>query len=276
MKIRPWAPPRKPRRKKAEDTFGDDVYTLRRIVDKVNAVIGGAGPLLQLEQVSVGYERQVVLAGVNLALARGSFTALLGANGSGKSTLLKAMLGILPLLAGRMTFGGAGRPVLGYVPQRDALDSIYLLSGFEVALMGVCGRVGPLRLVPSAEKEYARQCLRETGAEDLARQRFSELSGGQKQRVLIARALVTKPDLLVLDEPTAGIDSAASQAIMELLHRLHREQRMTILMVNHDLPTVRRYVEQVIWLREGRVLQGPVAQLLSREKIEEIMELDVG
>jgi len=232
-----------------------------------------AEPLLRLENVSVGYERHVVLSGVDLALARGSFTGLLGANGSGKSTLLKSLLGILPLLAGRMTFAGNRPAVLGYVPQRDALDSIYLLSSFEVALMGVCSRIGPLRLTPRSEKEFARQCLRQTGADDLARKRFSELSGGQKQRVLIARALATKPDLLVLDEPTAGIDLAASQATMELLRQIHGEQGMTILMVNHDLPTVRRYVEQVIWLREGRVLHGPVAQLLSREKIEEIMEL---
>jgi len=93
--------------------------------------------------------------------------------------------------------------------------------------------------------------------------------------VLIARALATRPDLLLLDEPTAGIDAAATQAVMDLLRRLHQEQHLTILMVNHDLAAVRKSVEQVIWLHQGQVLFGPVGELLSREKIEEIMELEL-
>ena len=110
---------------------------------------------------------------------------------------------------------------------------------------------------------------------DLSGKNFSQLSGGQRQRVLIARALTAKPDFLLLDEPTAGIDAAATQAIMELLRRLHEQQRLTILMVNHDLTAVRKAVEEVIWLHQGKVLFGPVGELLSREKIEEIMELEI-
>jgi ABC-type Mn2+/Zn2+ transport system ATPase subunit len=109
----------------------------------------------------------------------------------------------------------------------------------------------------------------------VAKKRFSQLSGGQKQRVLIARALATRADFLLLDEPTAGIDAAAAEAIMELLVTLHKQQTLTILMVNHDLHTVRRYVRQVIWLHEGKVLQGPVEQLLSPQKIEQILDLEI-
>jgi ABC-type lipoprotein export system ATPase subunit len=105
--------------------------------------------------------------------------------------------------------------------------------------------------------------------------RFSELSGGQKQRVLIARALAAKPDFLLLDEPTAGIDPAASQAIMDLLRRIHEQQKLTLLMVNHDLAAVRRAVQQVLWLHDGRVLQGPADELLTRDKIEEILKLEL-
>jgi len=233
--------------------------------------------LLTLDDVAVGYDRHIVLGKIQIRLRRGEFTGLLGANGSGKSTLIRTILGVLPPLEGRIRFNPIdGRePILGYVPQREALDSIFLLSSFEVVLMGVCGRVGPGRFLDKSEHEWARHCLEQTGAADLRGKRFSQLSGGQKQRVLIARALATSPDLLLLDEPTAGIDAAASQAIMELLRRIHGDQKITVLMVNHDLPTVRQYVQQVIWLHEGKVLQGTVGELLTRDKIEEILKLEL-
>ena len=231
--------------------------------------------LLRMDDVAVGYRRRVVLPRVSLHVPRGSFAGLLGANGSGKSTLLKTIIGVTPPLSGKVEFAScAGRePVLGYVPQREALDSIFLLSSLEVALMGCSGRVPAGRFFGGEEKTLARQCLELAGAGDLSARRFSELSGGQKQRVLIARALAAKPDLLILDEPTAGIDAAASQAIMELLARIHREQKLTILMVNHDLAAMRRCVEEVIWLREGQVTQGRAGEMLTRDKLEEILNL---
>jgi ABC-type Mn2+/Zn2+ transport system ATPase subunit len=224
----------------------------------------------------VGYGRKAVLPEVNLSLGRGSFTGLLGPNGSGKSTLLKTVLGILPPMSGRICLHPVNghEPVLGYVPQRESLDPIYLLSAFEVVLMGVCGRVGPGRFISKAERDWARECLAQTGAASLAGKLFSELSGGQKQRVLMARALVTKPDLLMLDEPISGIDASASRSIMELLRELHQKQQQSILMVSHDLNTVRQYAHHVIWLHDGHVLHGPVSELLSREKIEEILDLE--
>ena len=234
------------------------------------------GSILTMQHAAVGYGRQVVLPDVNLALRLGSFIGLLGANGSGKSTLIKTILGIIPPLSGQVAFAAVdGRPhVLGYVPQRDSLDPIYLLSSFEVVLMGTCGRVRPGRRINQEEKEWAHQCLRETGADNLSRKLFSQLSGGQKQRVFIARALATKPDLLLLDEPTSGIDAAARQAVMGVLRRIHEQRRLTIVMASHDLPMVRSYVQHVIWLHQGHILQGPVNELLTPEKIEEILDLD--
>ncbi len=233
--------------------------------------------LLTLDRVAVGYGRHVVLPEVNLRLRRGAFTGLLGANGSGKSTLIKAILGIIPPLGGHISFRTIdGRePVIGYVPQRDALDPIYLLSSFEVVLMGTCGRVRAARPISHAEKQWARECLRQTGADHLNGRLFSRLSGGQKQRVLIARALATRPDFLMLDEPTSGIDAAARQAIMDLLRAIHGQQNLTILMASHDLPVVRSYVDDVIWLHEGAVVQGPVAELLTPEKIEQLLSVEM-
>jgi ABC-type Mn2+/Zn2+ transport system ATPase subunit len=227
--------------------------------------------------VAVGYGRQVVLPDVNLCLQCGSFTGMLGANGSGKSTILKTILGIIPPLGGRIVLHPvAGRlPVMGYMPQRESLDPVYPLSSFEVVLMGVCGRVKAGFRISSTERDWTHHCLRETGADQLSRKLFSDLSGGQKQRVLMARALATKPDILLLDEPTASIDAIASKAIMELLEKLYEGQRQTIVMVSHDLATVREHAKAVIWLHEGRVLHGAVSELLALDKIQELLDLEL-
>jgi len=233
--------------------------------------------VLTLEHVAIGYGRRVVLPDVNLSLRRGSFTGLLGANGSGKSTLLKTILGILSPLNGQIALNPIdGRPpVLGYMPQRESLDPIYPLSSFEIVLMAACVRVGPGQFINKTERTFARQCLAETGAADLGPKLFSQLSGGQKQRVLMARALATKPDFLLLDEPTAGIDAQATKAVMEVLKQIHSQHHQTVLLVSHDLATVRQYAQDVLWLHEGKVLHGAVSELLTRDKIEELLDLEL-
>ena len=235
-----------------------------------------ASALLTLNNVSVGYGREAILHGVQLRVARGSFTALLGANGSGKTTLLKTIVGILPPLAGRVEFPASSGPppVLGYVPQRETLDPLYLISSHEVALMGTYGRLGAGRQPSASDRQFALECLEKTGVADLRQQRFSVLSGGQKQRVLIARALATRPDILVLDEPTAGIDTTATRGILELLRELHRQRGLTILMVNHDLAAVRQNAQHVIWLHEGQVIQGPASELLTPAHLGKILHLE--
>lgn len=233
-------------------------------------------PILVTRALVVGHGRRAVVADIDWTLRRGSFTALLGANGSGKSTLIRTLLGALPPLAGRMDFvpWNGRAPVVGYVPQRESLDSIFLLSSLEVVLLGACGRVRPGRFFGKAERAFALECLAQTDAAEWARERFSELSGGQKQRVLIARALAVRPDLLVLDEPTSGLDAGALQTLTTLLQHLHRERRLTTLMVSHDLPVVRQCADAVLWLHEGRAFSGPVEQLLTREHLEEILSLE--
>ena len=158
--------------------------------------------MITLDNLAIGYDGQAVLSGISLTIARGSFTAILGANGTGKSTLLKTLLGLQPPVAGRIQIGADGvKPVFGYVPQAIQFDAQYPLTGYDVALMGTFGRVGPARFPSRTERDFVHDCLRATAADGFARRKFSQLSGGQKQRVLIARALATRPDLLVLDEP---------------------------------------------------------------------------
>ena len=232
---------------------------------------------ITLENLSIGYNNQPVLRGISLSIARGGFTAILGANGSGKSTLLKTIIGLLSPVAGRIETPLSGAPpVYGYVPQSTQFDPIYLLTGFDVALMGVYGRVRPGRFVPSAERAFTRECLCAAGAAEFSHRRFSELSGGQKQRVLIARALATRPDVLVLDEPTAGVDRETSNAVLEFFAQLCRERRITVLLVTHDFAAVRRHAEKVVWLYDGKVLYGPTHEILTVERMSEIFETGIG
>jgi len=223
--------------------------------------------LITLDNLSIGYNGRPVLSGISVTIPRASFTAILGANGSGKSTLLKTLLGLLPPIEGRID----GKYLtFGYVPQSIQFDPIYLLSGFEVALMGVYGRANPGRRVPGAERAFARECLKAAGASEFARKPFAELSGGQKQRVLIARALATMPDILVLDEPTAGVDITATHAVLDFISQIIREREITVLFVTHDFALVRDHAQKVVWLHQGRVVQGTVDEVFTPELIFEM------
>jgi ABC-type Mn2+/Zn2+ transport system ATPase subunit len=214
------------------------------------------------------------LSGISIAIERGSFTALLGANGTGKSTLLKTLLGLQPAVGGQIKITPPAK--FGYVPQAIQFDPLYPLTGFDVALMGTFGRVGAMKFVSRAERAFVRECLHATAATDFADRKFSQLSGGQKQRVLIARALAAKPDILVLDEPTAGVDVAATHALLEFISHIHDERKLTVLLVTHDLPLVKKHAQKIIWLHNGEVLHGSVAELFTPERMAEIFEMEVG
>jgi len=235
-------------------------------------------PIITLDNLAIGYDSQPVLSGISLTIARDSFTALLGANGTGKSTLLKTLLGLQPIVSGAIKFHSlAGtKPVFGYVPQAIQFDPLYPLTGFDVALMGTFGRVGPTNFPSRAERDFVHECLKATAADGFAKKKFSQLSGGQKQRVLIARALATKPDILVLDEPTSGVDVAATHSLLEFISQLHRERDLTVLLVTHDLPLVRKHAQQIIWLHHGAVLHGTVAELFTPERMAAIFEMEIG
>ncbi len=227
--------------------------------------------LLTLQDVSFGYDGQPVLRQISLTIEAGELLALLGPNGAGKTTLLRGMLGLVPVLAGRMVCGfERSTSPTGYVPQRETLDPIFPLTVREVVLMGTYARLAPLRPVGRRQRQIAASCLAQVGLTDLAEQPFWSLSGGQKQRVLIARGLATEPHLLLLDEPTAGMDPGAASTIMELIARLNREQGLTVILVSHHLPLVRALVHTVLWVADGRVRKGATEAMLAPERLTEI------
>jgi zinc/manganese transport system ATP-binding protein len=229
------------------------------------------GPALALEDVSLGYEGRAVLSGVTLQVEEGEFCALLGPNGAGKTTLLRGILGLVPVLRGRIEYGFDRRTTSpGYVPQRDSLDPIFPLTVLEVVLMGTFAHLRPFRPAGRRQHRLADECLAQVGLEAIAKQPFWALSGGQKERVLIARALAAEPRLLLLDEPTAGVDPGATVAIMDAITRLNRERGLTVVLVSHQLRIVRKVVRSVIWVDGGRALKGTAEELLTPERIADV------
>jgi ABC-type Mn2+/Zn2+ transport system ATPase subunit len=228
--------------------------------------------LITLRDASFGYEDLRILEHVTLAVEAGSFVALLGPNGAGKTTLLRGIVGLIPLLAGSLEYGfdRAANPI-GYVPQREALDPIFPLTAHEVVLMGTYARLPPLRPVSRHERRIALECLEQVGMHAVAEQRFSSLSGGQKQRVLIARALAAAPLLLVLDEPTAGVDPGAAAAIMDVVARLNRERGLTVLLVTHQLRMLDALAGVVVWVQGGRATRGAAEEMLAPGRVAEVL-----
>jgi ABC-type Mn2+/Zn2+ transport system ATPase subunit len=213
-----------------------------------------------------------VLEHVNLDLARGEFVALLGPNGAGKTTLLRGIAGLIPTIAGSIEYDFDRRmSPLGYVPQRETLDPAFPLTVFEVVLMGTYARLSALRRVGGQQRRVAREALQLVGLGELADRRFAELSGGQTQRVLIARALAAEPSLLLLDEPTAGIDAEATAAIMGVLHRLNRDDGLTVLLVTHQVRVLRGVVHAVIWVEDGAAARGDLEDMLARHAMTAVL-----
>ena len=189
----------------------------------------------------------------------------------GKTTLFRGLLGLIKPMDGTVERSGAS---IGYVPQREELDSVYPLTVREIVLMGASGSVRGGRAcwrAPSKQDEArALECLQFV---DLANEHgalFASLSGGQRQRCLLARALMPNPDLLMLDEPTAGVDRAASAEILERISRLHKERGIAVLMVAHQLDFVRELVKEVIVVNEGGIERGPVGTMLSDPFIQQL------
>jgi len=221
-----------------------------------------APPIISCRDLCFGYGGEPLLTKVNITIPDGDFVCVVGPNGSGKTTLLKLALGLLQPTSGRITvFGHSPRQSsgqIGYVPQHPRLDPLFPVSALDVTLMGRLGRTRALFGWRGQDKERARQALAEVGMNDHADQHYAALSGGQKQRVLIARALVGDPELLLLDEPTAGLDAHVEEGFYRLLEELNK--RLTIVLVSHDLGFVSGFVKSVVCV--GReVLVHPTSEI---------------
>jgi ABC-type Mn2+/Zn2+ transport system ATPase subunit len=234
-------------------------------------------PFVRFEGVTLGYGDRPVISDLSFAVGRGDFLGIVGPNGAGKSTILKAMLGLIAPRAGRVIYEAEVHRGLrfGYVPQRYSLDGIYPLSVRAVVEMARYASAGLLRRPGHEDDRVVDHALEAVDIEELAGRQLGQLSGGQRQRALIARALATGANLLVLDEPTDGMDLKSTHAILGLMRRLNRDEGLTVVFVSHQLNEVANYVDRLLVIDEGRYDWGPVEEVLTAEHLQRIYGIPV-
>ncbi|HWN85991.1 MAG TPA: ABC transporter ATP-binding protein [Vicinamibacterales bacterium] len=243
---------------------------------------------LVAHQVSYAYPRRGrasavdALSGVSLAVTKGSFTGLLGPNGCGKTTLLKLMAGVLRPASGAVTLEGR---VLADLPRRLAARHVAVVpqdthpafdyTALEIVLMGRHPHLRTMQLEGPADLAIARESLEATGTAHLAHRAFTSLSGGERQRVVIASALAQRPEVLLLDEPTASLDLGYQLEVAALLRQLSREQEVTMVMATHDLNLAASMCDTLALLRDGRLLgHGPTDEVLTAAMVRQLYDVE--
>ncbi|MDX8430312.1 MAG: metal ABC transporter ATP-binding protein [Candidatus Algichlamydia australiensis] len=223
---------------------------------------------IDVEGLSVSFDGRPILWELDFSIEAGSITAIVGPNGAGKSTLLRALLGLVRIDKGKIAI----QKNVAFVPQRCEIDWDFPITAFDVVLMGRYGKLGPLRWPRRADKEAALSMMRRLGIENLASRQIRKLSGGQQQRLFIARALLQSSDLIILDEPFAGIDMATEKSLIALFNELKSEGK-TLLLVHHDLSTAKEYFDQILLLNRRIIAKGPPNQVLTAENLQRCYQI---
>ena len=229
------------------------------------------GDALVLDGVTAAYDRDPVVRGVTGRVPEGGSLALIGPNGAGKSTLIKAILGLVPVVAGTVEVLGTSpqraRSEVAYVPQADVLDREFPVSVLQVVLMGRYRKVGWVRRPNAIHRKVAMDALAEVGLADRAHDRFGVLSGGQRQRVLLARAVAQEARLLLLDEPFNGVDAVTTDALLHVLGRL-RGDGVAVVMSTHDLSVAHLACDDACLLNGDQVAFAAIVEALTAEHLK--------
>ncbi len=228
-----------------------------------------APPLIELRDVSVGYRHRPVFTHLSLCIEEGRFAGIVGPTGSGKTTLLNTVLGTVRPHAGEVRIGGQplgrSRPgEVGYVPQLETVDWSFPVTVEQVILMGLYVNRRRLPWPSREERRQVAKIAEELGISACLHHHIRNISGGQQQRAFLARALINHPRLLVLDEPTSGVDIKTQHDVLHLLHNLNR-QGITILLTTHDLNAVAAHLPWVICFNQGVIAEGPPREVFTPE-----------
>jgi len=234
-----------------------------------------ATPAIEVENLTVSYGPVPALLDVSLSINPGRLVGVIGPNGSGKSTLIKAILGFVkPDVGSVRLFGESADKVKGrvaYVPQRGAVDWNFPITVREVALMGRYGQVRAFRDLRRKDKRIADEALEMVRMSEFRDRQIGQLSGGQQQRVFMARAMAQGAEILLLDEPFAGVDAATERAILDVLERTKAAGR-TLVVVHHDLTTAAEYFDSLVLLKQRLFAHGSPQDVLHPELLSEVYE----
>jgi ABC-type Mn2+/Zn2+ transport system ATPase subunit len=242
-----------------------------------------AHPIIRFSHATFGFPGIVALKDISLEICEGEFIGVIGPNGSGKTTLCRAVLGLLRPVEGSLQIFDCAceklrchhRARIGYLPQKGVLDRNFPITVLETVMMGRYGALGLLRRPGKQDREIALEALGNVGMLDHRNDALGRLSGGQQQRVLIARALAQQPQVLLLDEPTTGVDTPTQRSVLDLISRLHQDLGLTVLLVTHDINTIRTYVDRLVLLKTRLFAAGPPEAVLTPEVLRQVYGKDV-
>ena len=213
--------------------------------------------IIEVKKVSFKYDRDYVFENINFDIYKGDFVGIIGSNGAGKSTLIKLILGQLKADKGKILIDGVepwtGKNLqeIGYVPQVGLSRGIdFPATVEEIVMMNMYKEIGRFGFPKKEHKEKVKKALEIVDMTNFLHRKFSDLSGGQQQRVVIAKAIVNSPEILILDEPTTGIDHHSENVLYELLDKLHKEEKITIVMISHDIEKIKAHSNKLIRIED--------------------------
>ena len=218
--------------------------------------------LIELKNLSLGYDKHIVLKNINIEIEENDFICVVGPNGSGKSTLIKGILGLIKPLKGKVIYNNLKQNFIGYMPQETKVDSNFPASVFEIVLSGTLNRLGLKSFYTKKEKQIALDNLKLLGILELKDKCFSDLSGGQRQKVLLARSLSATTKLLILDEPSNNLDSKSKQELYRIIKDLNKNYNITIIMITHDLDHNNLIGNKILSLREDKYFYGDTSEFV--------------
>lgn len=242
-----------------------------------------AKTIIRFSHATFGFPDVIALQDISLKIAEGEFVGVIGPNGSGKTTLCRAVLGLMPPLAGSLQIFDCAcqelrchhRARIGYLPQKGVLDRNFPITVLEAVMMGRYGALGLFRRPGKQDQEIALEALSNVGMQDHRDSALGHLSGGQQQRVFIARALAQQPDVLLLDEPTTGIDITTQHSVLDLITRLHRDLKLTVLLITHDINMIRSRVDRLVLLKTRLYAAGPPDEVLRPDLLQQVYGKDL-
>jgi len=234
-------------------------------------------PIIQLQGLDYQVANQVILQNISFDIHQGDYVALLGPNGGGKTTLIKLLLGLLTPTKGEIKIFNIDQKSftkcnkIGYVPQNVSLfDSNFPLSVYETVSLGLAAKKSWFSFLTKIEREQIDAAMDTASISHFKDKNLSELSGGQRQRVMIARALVSQPEILILDEPSTGVDIVTQKKFYQFLKHLNREKKLTIIFITHDLGVIADDVNYVLAVNQKLVFAGTSEEMLSCESVSEL------
>jgi ABC-type Mn2+/Zn2+ transport system ATPase subunit len=242
-----------------------------------------SAPIIRFEHATFGFPGVVALKDISLSIKAGEFVGVIGPNGSGKTTLCRAVLGLMAPLEGSLKIFDCSceelrchhRAKIGYLPQKGEVDRNFPVTVLETVMMGRYGALGLFKRASAHDRKIAVEALSHVGMDSHQATALGHLSGGQQQRVFIARALAQQPQVLLLDEPTTGLDITTQHNVVELVQHLHEELGLTVLLITHDINMIRSRVDRLVLLKTRLHAAGPPEDVLKPDILRQVYGKDL-